>query len=324
MRVNTRFIHAGAVFMIAFSTGYVMQNVDAIASRFGASEPPAPERLDVRVDPVPELAVPAAVKPAEPEPLVPLEREVATLGAPATQAYAERLLDLRPEPEPQCETILSTTASGSAMLTLEIASPCDADKKVEIRHEALRFAEILDESGSLTVDVPALAETAHIEVQMGEGTVWKTSTTVPDFDDFERVALQWQGQAGVELHAFEYGAARGHPGHIHAGNPRTPQRAELLGVGFLSKLGSVSDGPKAEIYSFPSEVAQNTGTVRRWMMVAVTEANCGREIEAQVLRPMPGTGLEPMELSLTVPGCDSVGEFLVLNNLLQDMRIAAN
>lgn len=172
--------------------------------------------------------------------------------------------------------------------------------------------------------MPALREVAHVSVQLSDGQVLEASATVPELAEFERIALQWQGETGIALHAFEYGAPRGHPGHIHAGNPRSARRAELLEAGFLATLGSVQDGPHAEIYSFPAAEAQYEGIVRMSVELAVNEANCGREIQARTFRASPQDDIEPLDLSFSVPACDSIGEFLVLNNLLRDMTIAAN
>ncbi|NDR57478.1 hypothetical protein [Aliiruegeria sabulilitoris] len=327
MRVSPRFINAGAVFVIAFSTGYVMQNADALAARFGGNDNPDQVRLDTAAQLDAEIAAPPEELVEEAR-LVPLEHEISVLGTPATQSYANRLAGLLPKhapaPAPQCETSLTAKTKPSAMLALEIMAPCQAGKRVEIRHEELIFAETLDDSGNLHVQMPALREVAHVTAHFSDGQLLETSAVVSDLAEFERIALQWQGETGVELHAYEFGAARGHPGHIHAGNPRSPRRAELLGAGFLAKLGTEQDGPQAEVYSFPAADAQYEGMVRMSVELAVSKANCGREIQAQTLRATTDGEIEPMDLSLSVPACDSVGEFLVLNNLLRDMSIAAN
>lgn len=75
MQSHRRFVTAGAVFLIAFSTGFVMQNADVLAARIGLLERPAD---------VIETAVNTDLVP--PEPAVP------HLSEPATQRYAARLL----------------------------------------------------------------------------------------------------------------------------------------------------------------------------------------------------------------------------------------
>lgn len=56
----------------------------------------------------------------------------------------------------------------------------------------------------------------------------------------------------------------------------------------------------------------------------VTAGNCGQDISAQAIELRRDGTLRTRELSLAVPDCDGVGDFLVLNNLLDDLKIAAN
>ena len=51
--------------------------------------------------------------------------------------------------------------------------------------------------------------------------------------------------------------------------------------------------------------------------------NCGLEIEAQALETKTEGGIKTKNLTLPVPDCDAVGSFLVLNNLLEDLKVAA-
>ena len=54
------------------------------------------------------------------------------------------------------------------------------------------------------------------------------------------------------------------------------------------------------------------------------QANCGQEIEAQSIELLGDATLRTRDLSVAVPDCDAVGSFLVLNNLLQDMKVAGH
>jgi hypothetical protein len=55
----------------------------------------------------------------------------------------------------------------------------------------------------------------------------------------------------------------------------------------------------------------------------ITEANCGRDVAAQTFHVHAGE-IQTRDLSMTIPACDAVGDFLVLNNLIEDLKIAAN
>ena len=56
----------------------------------------------------------------------------------------------------------------------------------------------------------------------------------------------------------------------------------------------------------------------------VTAQNCGQVIEAQSLELGDGGRLRTQYLTMTAPDCDAIGDFLVLNNLVDDPKIAAN
>jgi len=57
--------------------------------------------------------------------------------------------------------------------------------------------------------------------------------------------------------------------------------------------------------------------------VEVTQENCGREIAAQSIQL--NAGLEPsaIDLTMTLPDCNAIGEFLVLKNMFEDLTLAA-
>ncbi|NHX28285.1 hypothetical protein HA397_30580, partial [Escherichia coli] len=64
--------------------------------------------------------------------------------------------------------------------------------------------------------------------------------------------------------------------------------------------------------------------VRLNIEAEVTAANCGRELIGETLQPAADGTLTASEINLSVPGCDAAGEFLVLKNLLRDLKIASN
>ena len=55
----------------------------------------------------------------------------------------------------------------------------------------------------------------------------------------------------------------------------------------------------------------------------INTRNCGLEIEAQALELTREDGLRTRNLTLAVPGCDAIGDYLVLNNVFEDMKVAA-
>jgi hypothetical protein len=56
----------------------------------------------------------------------------------------------------------------------------------------------------------------------------------------------------------------------------------------------------------------------------VAKNNCGLEIEAQTLQTKSGNDITSRSLTVSVPDCDAAGNFLVLNNLFENLKVASN
>lgn len=80
----------------------------------------------------------------------------------------------------------------------------------------------------------------------------------------------------------------------------------------------------AEVYTFPAAMENTDARVALTVEAEVIQANCGQEIEAQSIELLGDATLRTRDLSVAVPDCDAVGSFLVLNNLLQDMKVAGH
>jgi hypothetical protein len=126
------------------------------------------------------------------------------------------------------------------------------------------------------------------------------------------------------MHAREFGANYGDVGHVWKDTPRDPNAVDT-GLGFLTRLGNrdVAEDWVAEVYSFPKGMTQQSGTVDLSIEAEITALNCGQEIEAQSLEVVLGD-VKSRDLSLAVPNCDAKGTFLVLNNLVEDLKVASN
>jgi len=96
--------------------------------------------------------------------------------------------------------------------------------------------------------------------------------------------------------------------------------------GLLTRLGDTqaTEPLMVEIYTFPSQMSARPGVIDMTVEAEVTASNCGLEIEAQSLEISAGGRLKTQNLTLSVPDCDAVGSFLVLNNLVGDLKVAGN
>ncbi|MCE8005464.1 hypothetical protein [Aestuariivita sp.] len=247
-----------------------------------------------------------------------------------TAALGDDMLPAMPaEPEMPmtvCDITSTATVEAGAMVRFTVEAPCLGNENVVVHHNGMMFSAVTDEIGSLDVVVPALSETAILiaEFENGEGSV--ATAQVSSLPFYDRVVLQWRGDSGFQLHAREFGANYGDPGHVWAGATRDVAAAALGEGGFVTRLGT-SDAllPRlVEVYTFPTGTASQTGEVALSIEVEVTAQNCGTDIEAQAME-LDGTGmLKTQYITLAVAECSSIGDFLVLNNLVDDLKIATN
>lgn len=222
-----------------------------------------------------------------------------------------------------CAVWVVVTPAAGAMLDLSVYAPCDQGADVAVTHAGLTVDARLGSDGQLAIMVPALSEDATLEVQFADGRSQSDTTFVPDFAEVERIALQWQGPATLLLHAYEFGATYGDEGHVHAANPMAPG---LPGRGFLTALGdpAIAAGRLAQVYSYPVGPLSRTGSVVLEIEAPVTDASCGRSIEASTLGVHGGAAGQARAIVMDMPACDGAGGYVVLPGVLPDLRIAMN
>lgn len=307
-----RYITAGGTLACALGIAYFMQS-GAGASRATAQAPIAPPAEITRIELTSAPALPA-VPPAAALPSAPVTRVVARdLPLPETLPAEEAV------PGFACEVVLNASVLEGAMVRLDVEAPCRPDARYTLHHAGMMASSLTNNAGYGWVTVPALAEAAVFIVSFEDGTGAVASTKVPDLAAHERFVVQWNGDArSLHLHALEYGADFGDPGHVWSG-AEAPQ-----GEGTLVRLGDGVPAPAfhAEIYSFPISSAAREGAVTLRLEAEVTAANCGRDLEAQSLAI--GTTGTPIlrDVILPMPDCAAQGEFLVLKNLFNDLMIA--
>ena len=85
-----------------------------------------------------------------------------------------------------------------------------------------------------------------------------------------------------------------------------------------------SDARNVEVYSFPESQAHQSGSIELSVEAEVTPENCGTDLNVQLLELRDERALRSRDLMLSFPDCSRTGEFLVLNNLFQNLTIAAN
>ena len=267
----------------------------------------------------------APVRPAKAAPTAVL----AGLGDPAKPATSLRpAVPLPQQPAEvatgtECDVSLTASPTVGAMANLSLRAPCLAQSVVTLHHNGLAFSEMTDANGALDLSVPVLsAEAIFIAAfENGDGAV--AQLALPELASFRRVVVQWEGETGLQLHALEFGANYFQDGHVWAQSQGLPGQTES---GFMVTLGdpSLPMARLAEVYSFPVGLTTRQGNVNLSVEAEITEANCGTHVRAEILDMIPGTDAEMQDLDLDLPDCGAVGQFLVLKNMFEDLKVASN
>lgn len=214
----------------------------------------------------------------------------------------------------------------AAMVALMIEASCLPDARFTLHHSGMMFHALTDDDGRANLRVPALARNAVFIAAFDNAAGAVAQIDVPMLDFYDRVVAQWRGNTGLGLHALEFDARYFDAGHVHSANPSDMSAAASGTSGFLTRFGANAgaDALMAEVYTFPSRTANSSGRIGLSVEAEVTAANCGKEIAAQTLQLKPGEALRSQEVTLYMPDCAATGEFLVLKNLFEDLKVAAN
>ena len=326
MSRKKKLLTAGITFSVALGIGFAMQYGDAVASRLQ----PETGVSNATVAPT-EFVVPQQSNIVAVD-IVPDARRLLDIPVPMPSAVqlaalqTDTIIDADALPlEPVCDIDMTAQTLPLAMVAVSVQAACQPNASLTIHHQGMMFTVLTDQSGGAEMLVPALAQNAFFisEFDDGEGAV--ASATVPDLASVDRAVLQWQGVNAVQLHALEFGADYDSGGHVWAAAARELDFVNPPQDGFLISLGDPTlDTPlMAEIYTFPSGSTSRDGTIALTVEAEVTADNCGREVTAQSMQLDPSAAPEAIDLSMTMPDCSAIGEFLVLKNMFRDLTLAA-
>lgn len=316
----------------ALGIGFVMQSTETASQRYGSTAKDTLKPLET----VPEAA-PEAISPDQEQVAVIDVQEVMLTSAlpKLAEIASDALGSATREPNPRtaalpaeeaCEMSATATASLAATATLDLTAPCHADQRVTVHHNGMFFADRTDADGRLRLTVPGLSEQAVFIFAFSDGEGAVAQTRLPEMTAFNRVVLQWTGLAGFELHAREFGAEYGSAGHVWRGADVASLDNLINGTGgHMTSFGrtDIREPHFAEVYTFPANMSGRNGQIDLSVEAEITAANCGLEIEAQTHEHVEGRVGRTRNLTLAVPGCDAIGDYLVLNNVLDDMKVAA-
>ena len=300
-----RILRVSVIAAVAGATGFVMQSHD---------KPPPPQRISAAV------IAPVAAPPPTPETAPDLAAATTALPVPVPSVLAT------PEPEAPaaapapCENDIALIARSGGVLDLGLLAPCRPEQRVLIRHGGLVITAQTSPAGTLVTTIPAFQNPAQVIIAFADGTIVEQTVKVADLALFDRFAVQWMGDDAFQLHAYD-ATESGQAGHIHAANPRSISAEGQ----FLSLLGDAG-GPRpllAQVFTWPAGTSALSNAVQIDLEAAVTEATCGREILGETLQ-LTGGRLTVRDLTIAMPECSAVGEFVVLPNPVVPEKLAAN
>jgi hypothetical protein len=224
-----------------------------------------------------------------------------------------------------CEAEMTARVDAAAMVTLTIAS-CQPQTRVTLHHNGMMVQAMTDSEGALTTQLPALAEQAFYiaEFPNKEGAVAQVEVT--SFSDYDRVVLQWRGESGLSLSAFEFGANWSEAGHVFALAPGAIEVTVRGDGGMLSKHGDfgLENSLRAEVYTYPHATSTRLGDISFSVDAEITEFNCEKEVSAQSLQVKGDGAIAVQELSLPLPECGSIGDYIVLKSMVENLKIVRN
>ena len=343
--MKRRLVRGIAVIAIALAAGQLVQNMSGkaapprTAANQTAKQPKAIERVaatEIGEQPAPMVALdkPASAEPTPPKAKAPVMANLAAPEAPAPVVASKPLPAALAEPAPAaalppkpaladaCPISLELSNADNALIAVTLVAPCHANERVVLKHAGLTITAKTTLTGALFADLPALLQDAEVEVMFRDNTSVAASVTVPELAALHRFAVQWQQDDAFQLHGFEDGSDFGGLGDVSAATPHLPVAGAPAKGGFLTQLGdATTDLPMlAQVYTYPTDSQIKPEIV---VEAAVTEATCGREVLGQTLQTMAGA-VKVSDMSLAMPDCDAVGDYLVLKNLLPDMTIASS
>ncbi|WP_323763921.1 hypothetical protein [Marinovum sp.] len=225
-----------------------------------------------------------------------------------------------------CEITMTADPAPAAMVDLRVEAACLPDARFTLHHNGMMFHALTDDDGRTSLRVPALARNAVFIASFDNSEGAVAQIDVPTLEFYDRAVAQWRGHAGLGLHALEFDAGYFGAGHVHSASPSDMSAAASGTSGFLTRFGenAGADALMAEVYTFPSRTSNASGRIGLSVEAEVTAANCGKEIDAQTLQLKPGAQLRTQDVTLYMPACDASGDFLVLKNLFEDLKVAAN
>ena len=217
-----------------------------------------------------------------------------------------------------CTITLDLLDEGNAMIGGTLQAPCLPNKDLVIAHAGMVFSAKTMATGTLMFSLPALKHPASVDIRFDSAETASAQLDIPQAAQLHRVAVQWPFADGFTIHAFEEGADFGDAGHIWAQNANIPAAGAAPKGGYLTQLGdaSVQMPLMAQVFTFDTKSKADVV-----LEAGVTQTTCASELMGDVITAKGGT-VEKTEITLAMPDCSAIGEFVLLDLHIPQVNLA--
>lgn len=228
------YILGGATLACALGTGYVMQYGLGLPH---SSTPPAEVQLEISSITPTSSAVVVPLVPVDQPMAEPLPDEPVVIKSAVETDFPVADLPKAPaETGFDCGIAMTADPIAGAMVNVTLTAPCNASDRVTLHHQGMMFSDVMQPDGTLSISIPALAEQAIFIASFASGDGAMATAEVSSLPFYDRVAVQWKGEAGLQLHAREFSADYFTEGHIWAASAGNLTAAAKGEGGFLTRL----------------------------------------------------------------------------------------
>jgi len=220
-----------------------------------------------------------------------------------------------------CSLSLSAKSLRGARIQLGLIAPCHKNKIATIMHAGLRFNEIVDNSGKISIIIPVLSDPANIEVSFADGTSKSITTPVKDLSSIQRTIIAWSGRNAIQLKVDETAYDSSQDKQISAQNARSYKESYVHGGGYLTSLGNIiiEDGNFIQVYSIdnPNDIFVDFSIV-----LDNPNNSCGGRFSLDTVQYTADMGAQSASNNISIRNCSTKNESIVLKNMLRNLIVA--
>ena len=196
-----------------------------------------------------------------------------------------------------CTPIVETAHLAEATIEMSVTAPCHANKRFSVHHNGLMLGYKLGDNGSLTFELPVLAQNAIILTEFPDNFVAVNRIRVQTLAAFDRTALQWDGS--LELSLEPTGASTIPVTRKHVGSPEARQATILT----AARSDNMDSMPSLQVKTKDSSV-------------------CGTMVNFQTISVRNAQAAQVSNFDLTAPDCDAASAEIILKNLIEPTTLA--